>query len=124
MKYLEEYSDVEKAAKHIFRQVAEGIQYLHNEMKIAHRDLKPENIMYVSDGDKVKIGDFTVAMEITDDDMEIKNQEGTKAFEAPECTSQESFKPRPLDIWAYGVTLYSYVTGKLPFYGETDQETT
>lgn len=31
-------------------------------MKISHRDIKPDNILYMSEGDKVKIGDFTVAV--------------------------------------------------------------
>ena len=48
-------------------------------MRIAHRDLKPENIMYMTEkgsglldddfpdfkeADRVKIGDFTVALEL------------------------------------------------------------
>ena len=95
---------------------------MHNELKIAHRDLKPENIMYKSDGDKVKIGDFTVALEIPHDDFVIKDQEGTKAFEAPEVSMLSEYKPRPLDIWAYGVTLYCFIMQKLPFSGTTDYE--
>lgn len=61
---------------------------MHSELHIAHRDLKPENILYKSEGDKVKIGDFTVAMDVHNDELEIRDQEGTKAFEAPECTLQ------------------------------------
>lgn len=55
--------------------------------------MKPENILFRSDGDKVKIGDFTVALEVPSDDFYIRDSEGTKAFEAPECTLAEKFKP-------------------------------
>ena len=34
----------------------------------------------------------------------------------------EGFKPKPLDIWAFGVSLYAYVTQKLPFYNTELQE--
>jgi serine/threonine protein kinase len=40
------YSLEEEVARHIFKQIAEGLRYLHCEMNIAHRDLKPENILY------------------------------------------------------------------------------
>lgn len=56
-------------------------------MKIAHRDIKPDNIMYftaMSDGlnegpddkmtDKVKIGDFTIALELKVVDMRINDE--------------------------------------------------
>lgn len=73
MKYLEDYTYREKVAKHIFRQVAEGLFYLHEEKQIAHRDIKPDNILYLSDGDKVKIGDYTVAIEVNDKYFEIQD---------------------------------------------------
>lgn len=38
-------SDVENAAKWIFYQVAEAMQFLHDELQIVHRDLKHENIL-------------------------------------------------------------------------------
>jgi serine/threonine protein kinase len=93
-------------------------------MNVAHRDIKLENILYLSEGDKVKIGDYTVALELPSDDFQIRDNEGTKAFEAPECSIQESYSPKPLDIWAFGITLYSYITSSLPFYANTDSEIT
>jgi serine/threonine protein kinase len=70
-------------ARNIFKQIAEGLRYLHSELNIVHRDLKPENIVYYTfrgeyldnevqevigdiddvSRDAVKIGDFTVALE-------------------------------------------------------------
>ena len=81
------YSNLEETTRHIFRQVAEGLRHLHCDMKIAHRDIKPDNIMYftaMSDGlnegpddkmtDKVKIGDFTIALELKVEDMRINDE--------------------------------------------------
>ena len=53
----------------------------------------------------------------------IVAREGTPGFIAPECHSEEPFKVKPLDMWALGVTLYSYVYGALPFYGQTEKQT-
>ena len=78
------YSEKEEIARHIFRQIAEGLRYLHCEMNIAHRDIKPENIVYYTEKgeftegqfskeeedlskDAVKIGDFTVAIGVAND---------------------------------------------------------
>lgn len=40
-------------------QVAEGLRYLHNEVKIVHRDLKPENI-FLSDDLTPVLGDYGI----------------------------------------------------------------
>jgi len=97
---------------------------LHEEKKIGHRDIKLENIVYLSDGDRVKICDYTVAIEIPFEDFTIMSNEGTKAFEAPECTTSSEFKIKPLDIWAFGVSIFAYVTQRLPFFSEDEQELT
>lgn len=127
-KYMEQdYSEIEKVTKFIFRQVAQGLKYLHCDMKIAHRDLKPENILYYSkaepnEDDRVKIGDYTVAMQLNGDDKLITGEAGTLPFLAPEVFTEESFYAKPLDIWAFGVTLIVYLTEKLPFIGNSDLE--
>ena len=61
MKYFDvTYPQIEKTAKHIFRQVADGIKYLHEEAFIGHRDLKLENIL-IGDDFMLKIADFGFA---------------------------------------------------------------
>ena len=35
---------------------------------------------------------------------------------------RDGYKPRPNDVWAIGVCLYTYLTEKLPFNGESDIE--
>lgn len=82
------YSETEEVARWLFRQVVEGLNYLHETMKIAHRDIKPENIMYVTakgsgllpdecpddkEADKIKIGDFTVALELTREEVRVND---------------------------------------------------
>ena len=72
--------------------------------------------------DRVKIGDFTLAMEVKAEDMYIEGSDGTEAFLAPEVINPEItwYLPRPLDIWALGVTLHAYLFESVPFYdGET-----
>ena len=41
---------------------------------------------------------------------------------APECFIGQPFAPKPLDIWALGVTIYGYVTSKLPFFAEKESD--
>ncbi|KAK3093103.1 hypothetical protein FSP39_011067 [Pinctada imbricata] len=40
---------------------------------------------------------------------------GSKSYAAPEILKGEPYDPRKADIWAIGVILYIFVTGKMPF---------
>ena len=44
----------------------------------------------------------------------ITDSGGTKLFEAPEVQGV-MFRPKPLDIWALGVSIYAMVFGVPPF---------
>lgn len=67
--------------------------------------------------------DFTVSRDIKSD-TKLYDSEGTPAFTAPECSIVDSggYSPKPTDMWSYGVCLYTYVSGKPPFYGEGELE--
>lgn len=96
-----------------FHQIAEGLRYLHSK-KIVHRDIKPENILAFSD-EYFVLSDFSVSTELADDDLKLEDTKGSPAFLSPEECSGESYYPKPADVWAYGVSLYSAYFGKLPF---------
>lgn len=49
----------EEDAKHMFRQMMEGINYLHTN-HVVHRDIKPQNLLVTKDN-KVYILDFNVS---------------------------------------------------------------
>jgi serine/threonine protein kinase len=58
----------EKEAQGIFKQVLEGIQYLHSQ-GVCHRDIKPQNIM-VSEKLGVVVTDYNVAFKRNEDNPE------------------------------------------------------
>jgi serine/threonine protein kinase len=39
---------------------------------------------------------------------------GTLAFNAPEQFNDSEFLPKPLDVWAFGISIYVYLTNNLP----------
>lgn len=117
-------------AREIARDVLSGLEYLHFQ-GIIHRDIKPANLLRDKDG-RVKISDFGVSyassLDYPDDELELAKTAGTPAFFAPElCVSNLNDPCRPpitskIDIWAYGVTLYCLLFGKVPFIAESEFE--
>jgi serine/threonine protein kinase len=96
------------------RQVAEALQYAHDE-KFIHRDIKPEN-MLLGRRDEVLLSDFGIA-DIAQSSRYQGTQEvaGTVAYMAPE---QIQGKPRPAsDQYALGIVIYEWLSGDRPFRG-------
>ena len=122
-------------------QVSLGLDYLHHH-GILHRDVKPENILIGIDGTAF-LADFGVSSCITDVTTPVDPQRttailpsspplqrksnlpaGTLPFLAPETFIGDTEKAAAIygiqmDIWAFGVTLYVLLYGKLPFFGMT-----
>lgn len=98
------------------RQVAEALQYAHNE-RIVHRDVKPENLL-VGRNDEVLLSDFGIAlMSRTLRGTQQKSAAGTPAYMAPE---QIQMQPRPAsDQYSLAVVVYEWLTGVLPFNGSS-----
>ncbi|KAG7206120.1 hypothetical protein KM043_003514 [Ampulex compressa] len=106
----------EEIARKNFRDVVMGVEYLHYQ-RIVHRDIKPSNLLVDSDG-RVKIADLGVSAELRASGELLSGPAGTPAFAAPETTTPGAhYSGTPCDVWSMGVTLYSLVTGRLPWDG-------
>ena len=82
---------------------------------ILHRDLKPENV-FLSDGGKVKLGDFGLAREISEH-TQTGSIVGTVAYLSPELVLRGQADARS-DIYSLGVMIFEMLTGKQPYQGE------
>ena len=40
---------------------------------------------------------------------------GSKAYAAPEILQGRTYDPMKADVWALGVIMYIFITGKMPF---------
>ncbi|XP_015185444.1 PREDICTED: serine/threonine-protein kinase pakA isoform X2 [Polistes dominula] len=106
----------EDTARKNFRDVVMGIEYLHYQ-RIVHRDIKPSNLLVDSDG-RIKIADLGVSAELRASGELLSGPAGTPAFAAPETTIPDAhYSGTSCDVWSMGVTLYSLVTGRLPWDG-------
>lgn len=105
----------EKDAKMYFRQLIDGLEYLHEKLEVVHRDIKPQNILFDSNNN-LKIADFGSAQYIKHGRDELTSSAGTFAFMSPEMHGgSRVYRGKPTDIWAAGVTLYYMIEGKTPF---------
>ena len=108
----------EDLSRKYFRDVISGLEYLHLQ-RVAHRDIKPQNLLLARDG-SVKIADFGVSSEFTQNDDSVNNTAGSAAFMAPEiCRGDSNFSARCADIWSAGVTLYMFLFGECPWMDES-----
>ncbi|PWN44207.1 Pkinase-domain-containing protein [Ceraceosorus guamensis] len=108
-------------ARHIVRQIFEGVAYLHKQ-DIIHRDLKPENILLreKKEPSDIVISDFGLSKFIPDEGL-LMTACGSPQYVAPEVLLGKGYGP-PVDIWSAGVIAYCLLAGYTPFYGE-DQPT-
>ncbi|KAK6833172.1 CAMK/CAMK1 protein kinase [Apiospora arundinis] len=138
----------EDLSRHVITQVANALEYLHEERGVVHRDIKPENILFEAtpfvpakvpkprqpgDEDKVDEGEFIPGVgaggigriKIADFglskivwDNQTMTPCGTVGYTAPEIVKDERYS-KSVDMWALGCVLYTLLCGFPPFYDES-----
>ena len=110
---MEEQKDVaidESEMKKMFRPVFKALKEMH-EQGYVHGDIKPENLLVMADG-RLKVADFGHT-------EKLRNGASTLKCGSPFYLAPELIKKRPhnekIDVYALGVTMYYYVTKRLPY---------
>jgi eukaryotic-like serine/threonine-protein kinase len=121
---LQRHGPVEpEIAAEIGAQACAGLDYAHRR-GIIHRDVKPGNLMIVGGpvggGEMtVKLTDFGIARAIEQTRItQVGSVVGTAAYLAPEQVRGEEATPAT-DVYALGVVLYQFLTGRLPYEGSS-----
>lgn len=125
----------EAEARYVFRQLLEGIGYMHSK-HVIHRDIKPENILIVSSRHvpdetaggsagsflhEVKIADFGLSKVISEGASLAKTCVGTPQYWAPEVLNVQhggGTYGEAADFWGLGAVLFVMLCGRYPFDGK------
>lgn len=112
----------------IFLQLADGLGHLH-EAGFLHRDIKPDNVILQDtpfQKDFVTLVDFGIAKQLNEPSHKKLTMDGTvvgtPAFMSPEQILGQELDQRS-DIYAFGVFMYTAVTGVLPIRGKDSVDT-
>lgn len=112
MKKKGRLSDAE--AKPILLQLLAAMEYLHNN-HVIHRDLKLGNL-FLQPGPTVKLGDFGLATMVYGEGDRKRTICGTPNYIAPEIIAGgERGHSYEVDIWSFGVIMYTVLVGQPPF---------
>ena len=106
-------------------QIAGALEEAHSK-SILHRDLKPSNVMRTTKG-SAKLLDFGLAKLMANEDPNATQTmegtiAGTAAFMSPEQAQAKPLDQRS-DIFSFGALLYSLLSGRAPFRGNSLLET-
>lgn len=116
----------EAEALGIFQQLADAVRYMH-ENEITHRDLKLDNILLGPPTEEfphfIKLADFGLSYTrgSTGSDYMMTQAVGTPIYMAPEVITNYGYSQQ-CDIWSIGIVLHLLLSGKVPFFANTEEE--
>ena len=104
---------------HILLDVAKGLLYLHDIMKIAHRDLSSNNILLSTDDLSAKIADLGSARVLErpggwNPSTELTQNPGTLDFMPPETYQKPPKYTVSVDVFSFGCVIIHLSTHKWP----------
>ncbi|MDF1536220.1 MAG: protein kinase [bacterium] len=102
-----------KTALVLTAQVFKALAYAHSK-GIVHRDIKPANLLWAKAEKQVKITDFGLARVIEEGRKTHTQMAGTPYYMSPEQIIGGEVG-HLADQYAMGITLYEFITGKVPF---------
>jgi serine/threonine protein kinase len=116
--------DIEEAVDYVLQACA-GIAEAHAR-GIVHRDLKPSNLFLTTRADGaplVKVLDFGISKTTEDEDADSSltgpaEMVGSPRYMSPEQVRGQRNVDHRADIWALGVILFRFISGKAPFGGQ------
>lgn len=100
----------EEEVRYWMSQLLDGLSYLHANY-ICHRDLKLDNVFLHNM--QVKLGDFGFSVKLLPEEK-TRTFCGTPNYIAPEVVARTPYS-LPVDIWAFGVLIYTMLFGTPPF---------
>lgn len=129
---LEDYvqmteEDKDLSAKEICQQLTEAVDFIHKQ-KVVFLNLNPQNVHLVNVGShgiqKVKLTNFSNAVQLTDNNTDLRTIRLLNGFVAPEYLSANGGQGFATDIFMLGCIYYYIITNglKLPRIKDKNQE--